>query len=75
MAKETLLVHPDFGKPFDIYADASLTQLGGTIQQDGNPLAFYSRKLTGAQLQYSVTELELLSIVEILQEYRNLLYG
>jgi RNase H-like domain found in reverse transcriptase len=49
--------------------------LGAVIEQEGKPLAFYSRKLSDAQTRYTVTELELLSIVETLQEYRTILLG
>jgi RNase H-like domain found in reverse transcriptase len=45
------------------------------IQQQGKPLAFYSRKLTDTQTRYTVIELELLAIVETLQEYQTILYG
>ena len=34
------------------------------------PVAFYSRKLRGAELNYSTTEKELLAIVNGLQHYR-----
>jgi hypothetical protein len=70
-----LLAHPDFSKPFAIHTDASHYQLGGVISQDGKPIAFYSRKLTDAQTHYTTTERELLSIVETLKEYRNILLG
>ena len=75
MAKEVLLAYPDFSKPFVIHTDASHYQLGGVISQDGKPIAFYSRKLKDAQTRYTTTERELLSIVEILKEYRNILLG
>eukprot|EP00957_Ditylum_brightwellii_P090637 6903245-Ditylum_brightwellii.AAC.1 len=39
------------------------------------PLAFYSRKLNPAQLNYTPTERELLSIVETLNEFKNILFG
>ena len=45
------------------------------ISQDGNPIAFYSRKLNPAQTRYTTTERELLSIVKTLKEYRNILLG
>ena len=43
--------------------------------QDQRPIAFFSRKLTPAQTRYTVTERELLSIVEVLKEFRNILMG
>jgi hypothetical protein len=39
------------------------------IAQKNKPTAFFSRKLTGAQTRYNVTEIELLAIVETLKEF------
>mgnify|MGYP002063961838 CR=1 FL=1 len=75
ISKDVLLSYPDFNKPFTIYTDASHTQLGGVITQNDKPIAFYSRKLNPAQTRYTTTERELLSIVEILKEFRNILFG
>ena len=75
MAKETLVTFPDFSKEFEIHTDASNLQLGACISQDRKPVAFYSRKLQPAQTRYTVTERELLSIVETLKEFRNILLG
>ncbi len=75
IAKDAMLAYPDFSKPFVIHTDASHYQLGGVISQDGKPLAFYSRKLNDAQTRYTTTERELLSIVETLKAYRNILLG
>jgi hypothetical protein len=69
------LAYPDFNKPFVIHTDASHKQLGAVISQDNHPIAFYSRKLNPAQTQYTMTEHELLSIVETLKEFRNILLG
>ena len=75
LARETLLAHPDFSQPFHVHADASKLQLGAVISQGGRPIAFYSRKLADAQTRYTTTERELLSIVESLKEFRNILFG
>jgi hypothetical protein len=75
MAKETLVTFPDFTKEFEIHTDASKLQLGACISQGGKPVAFYSRKLQPVQTRYTTTEGELLSIVETLKEFRNILQG
>ena len=75
VAREVMLAYPDFNKEFHIHTDASKTQLGAVISQEGRPIAFYSRKLTPAQTRYTTTERELLSIVETLKEFRTILLG
>jgi hypothetical protein len=71
-AHEVVLAYPDF---FEIYTDASKYQIGSVITQKDKPLAFHSRKLTDPQTRYTVTELELLAIVETLREYKCILLG
>jgi len=75
IAKEVVLAYPDFSKPFEIYTDASTKQLGAVITQDNRPIAFFSRKLSIMQTKYSVTEIELLAIVETLKEFKGMLWG
>lgn len=75
IARDVILAYPDFTKKFVIYTDASTRQLGGVITQDNRPIAFFSRKLTKAQEKYTVTELELLSIVELIKEFKGMLLG
>jgi RNase H-like domain found in reverse transcriptase/Reverse transcriptase (RNA-dependent DNA polymerase)/Retroviral aspartyl protease len=75
VSKETLLSYPIFNQCFEIYTDASKTQLGSVISQQGKPIAFYSRKLNAAQTRYTTMERELLAIVETLKEFRNILLG
>jgi hypothetical protein len=75
ISKETVLAYPDFSKPFEIYTDASATQLGAVIAQDNRPIAFFSRKLSETQQKYSVTEIELLAIVKKLKEFKGMLWG
>ncbi len=70
-----MLAYPDFSKPFEIYTDASTKQLGAVITQENRPIAFFSRKLSGAQSKYTVTKIELLAIVETLKEFNGMLWG
>ena len=48
-------------------------QLGSMINQYGKPISFYSRNLTIPQTRYTVTEKELLSIVETLKGFCKIL--
>ena len=43
--------------------------------QDDKILACFTKSLSNSQKNYSVMELELLSIIELLKEYRNMLLG
>ena len=69
LAHGVVFTYPDFSKEFELYTDASARQLGAVIVQENRPIAFFSRKLSEMQQKYSVTELELLRIVETLKEF------
>ena len=75
IARDVVLAYPDYSEVFEIYTDASSKQLGAVITQKNRPIAFFSRKLTDAQRKYSVTEIELLAIVETLKEFKGMLWG
>ena len=75
IGREVLLAYPDFNALFEIHTDASKLQIGAVISQKGKPIAFYSREMNSAQQNYTITEKELLSIVETLKEFRNILLG
>ena len=73
LRRAVTLAYPEFTIPFELYTDSSDYHLGGVIHQNGKPLAFYSRKLRGAHINYTVTEKELLGVVETLKEFRCIL--
>jgi hypothetical protein len=75
IAQDVLLRYPDPNLPFDIETDASDYQLGAIIKQANKTLAFYSCKLTAAQLKYSTIKKELLSILKVLEGYHSMLWG
>ena len=75
MARATLLTYPDFNETFKTHADASALQLGAVIIHKVKHIDFYSRKLTGDQQRYTLTDIELLSIVDTLKDFRTNLLG
>ncbi len=63
-----ILIHPDPAKPFIVETDASDFALGAILSQFGtdgllHPVAFYSQKLTSAEINYLVYDKELLAII------------
>ncbi len=76
-----LLVYPDPELPFVVEVDASTTGVGAVLsQQQGNPArlhpcAFYSRKLSPAEINYDIGNREMLAIKLALEEWRHWLEG
>ena len=54
LAKDVFICYPNVNKLFHVYTDASDTQLGAVIMQEGQPVAYFLRKLTAAQHNYTV---------------------
>jgi hypothetical protein len=62
----SVLTMPDFEKQFEVVTDACEVPLGGVLLQEGHPMAFCSRKLSGAELSYSATDKEVLGVIGVL---------
>jgi hypothetical protein len=75
IAREVVLAYLHYSNILEIYTDASSKQLGAVITQEIRPFAFFSWKLSTMQRKYSVTEIELLVIVETLKEFKGMLWG
>ena len=80
LCKAPILAHADPAKPYVIQTDASAFAIGGFLaqnQSDGSlrPIAYWSRKLNGAETRYSATERELLALVEAVDEWRVYIEG
>ena len=79
LADATLLVHPDTNAPTSVAVDASSLALGAVLQQYQNgqwcPLAFFSRKLSAPERNYSTFGRELLAIYSAVKHFRYFLEG
>lgn len=78
ITSQPVLRHFDPNLPCIIETDASDFALGGVISQkspDGynHPIAFYSRKLIPAELNYQIYDKELLAIVAVFKHWRHYL--
>jgi hypothetical protein len=49
--------------------------VGAVLLQEGHPVAFYSRKLSGPELNCSVSDIEMLEVISALREWRCYLEG
>lgn len=70
-----IMALPDTTKPFVVRIDASDIVTGGVLQQEGKNIAFISRKLQGAERNYSVHDKEMLDVIHALKAWRQYLYG
>lgn len=77
---EKYLSHPLFDQRFFLQIDASKNGLGAELFQEGSngerlTISFASRALNGAERNYSITELELLSVVFACDKFRVFILG
>ena len=73
LCKEPILRHADFSKPFEVHCDSSEHSIGASLMQsDGEisyPVCYFSRKINGSELNYSVTEKEALAVIEAVKHW------
>jgi hypothetical protein len=75
-----VLAHPILTDPFELEVDASGFATGAVLLQkkeDGkkHPIAYYSKTLSAAERNYDIYDLELLTIVNVLDHWRPYLAG
>jgi len=75
----SVLIYPDFNKPFLLTTDASGDALGAVLSQGppggDRPIAYASRSLNSAERNYSTIERELLAMVWATKNFRSYLLG
>lgn len=78
LASPPILQYPDFStdNEFKLYTDASGIAIGSMLcNKDGRPVAYASRSLNKAELNYPTIEKEMLAIVWSVKYFRPYLFG
>jgi hypothetical protein len=79
LAAKVPLAHPSPNAVLSLATDTSDTHVGNVLQQltggRWQPLAFYSKKLSGAGTRYSTFDRELLAAFSVFRHFRFLLEG
>lgn len=79
LASATLLSHPNTETEWAIFSDASDHAIGAVLQQRHQnywqPLAFFSKKLSGSTLKHSTYDRELHAIYEAIRHFRHIFEG
>ena len=80
LADTPVLAHPRFDRPFYIHCDTSTVALGGALLQKSDEgefqvVAYLSKSLSAAQRNYSIHEVEALSVLYALETWHTYLFG
>lgn len=79
LCSDSVLVYPQFDKPFTLATDASQLALGAVLSQDQDglerPVAYISRQTTTAEANYDSVKRECLAVVWAIDQFRCYLYG
>ena len=65
----------DENVPFEVETNASEVAIAGTLNQNGRPVAFFSRTLQGCELKHAAVEKEAQAIIKAIHRWRHFLTG
>ena len=71
--EQAVLVTIDPEKPLTVETDASEVTISATLNQEGQPVAFFSRTLSPSERNHSSVEKEAYAIVEAIKKWRHFL--
>ncbi len=80
LTSSPILLHPDTQRQFILECDASNVAIGSVLSQYDDdhklhPVAYFSRSLNSNEVNYSITDKELLAIKDSFSTWRHLLLG
>ena len=68
-----ILALPNFSKSLEIECEASNVEIRVVLLQEGHPIAYFSEKLKGANLNYSTYDKEMYALIRALQTWQHYL--
>ena len=75
VSSDTLLSYPYWKIPLTVHTDVSDKQLGFVICQNNKHINFFSRRLIKPHRNYTTTEKEIITIVECLKKFWEIIFG
>ena len=68
-----MLALSDFSKTFEVECDVFEIGIGAILKQKGHPIAYFSEKLSGSDLNYSTYDKEFYALIRALETWQHYL--